>query len=316
MNAERTKRQLDRIQKKLRPRELFVLWLRNAPPFDSEKDCAAWMVDQAVEGSDKIGRLAGEVASAVRSPLVGQQTWRYGDAVVARAQREVYSLYFLYIGVNLYAVAQALAYLERCPNLNSELPRTLELGELLLKLREVLYPVNGATAPPGWPAADAEIRRCVVVWRAQLADLTKKVQSLRSIVAETQLVVDVINRSYFDGHLVLWQDASRFLDLSGSELNALKIVEERLRAADEFAAAAGLRSPDIPNPHDTRREIEAQARMTAARLVLMAKVDALRRLGKREEARELLMRHIKLGENCESEAEALLGLESPGGRRA
>ena len=314
MNTERTMRQIDKIKRKLGSRELFLLWLRNAPPFDSEKDCAAWIVDQVEEGSDKISLLAGEVASALRIPLVGH-TWRYGDAMVARAQGEVYSLYFLYIGVNVYVVAQAVAYLERCPNLNCELPRTLELGELLLKLREVLSPVDGATAPPAGPAAEAEIRRSVVLWKAQLADLTKKVQSLRSIIAETQVVVDVINRSYFDGHLVLWQDASRFLDLSRSELNALKIVEERLRAADEFATAAGLGSPDTPNVHHTLREVEAQARRTVARLVLMAKVDALRRMGKREEARELLMDHIKKEENCEAEAEALLGLESPGGPR-
>ena len=313
MDTQRTMRQIDKIKQKLGSREHFLLWLRNAPPFDSANDCTAWIVVQVVEGSDQISQLAGEVASAVRIPLVGQQTWRYADAAVARAQREVFLLYFLYVRINMHVVAEASVYTERCPSLISALSRTLEQGELLLKLRKDLLLVNPDQAPPGGPAGEAEIRRCIVLWGAQLGDLRKEGESLKRRIIETQLVVELIDRLYFAERVVLWRSASAFLDTAQSD--EFKALQDRLRAADERVKAAGLEFSDMLNVHDTRPAIESQAKKTAERLVVMAKVDTLRHMGERETARELLMGRIKKEENCEAEAEALLGLESPGGPR-
>lgn len=298
MNSEETARRINAIKNGLLPKEHFLLWLRDMPPFDSAEDCGAWLFGQA---ADKISQLTGEVASAVRVPLVGQ-AWRYGEAVVARAQYEVLFLYFLWVRLNVHVVARASAYQEGYLGLVPAFPRVLEQGQLLLKLREALSTVNGATAPPVDPAAEDAIRRCMVLWKAHLDDLRKGAESLKRTVIETQVVVGMIGRHYFAERPMLWKSSSEFLDTQSDEFQALE-------------GLAGLGPPDTPDVDDAKRAIEAQAKRTAQRLVLMAKVDALRRTGKREEARELLMRVNKDEENREA-AEALLGLESPGGPRA
>jgi hypothetical protein len=312
MNARETMRRADKIKKKLASQELFLLWLGDLPVFDSAADCAAWMFGQAAESPDKVSQLVGEVASAVRIPLVGH-TWPYVEAAVSLAQREVLFLYFLYVGLNVHVLAQRSAYRRSCQSLTSALSRALERGELLLKLREVLCPVNGTRVPLGGTATE-DIRRCVVLSEGELEDLRKEGELLKRSMVEAQLVVDLITRLYFAERPVLWKSASEFLGASRSD--EFKILEEQLRAADELVNAGGLESLDLSNVSDTRPATEAQAKRTAQGLVVMARVDAARRMGKREEARELLIRRIKQEENCEAEAEALLGLESPGGPRA
>jgi hypothetical protein len=170
--------------------------------------------------------------------------------------------------------------------------------------------VYAAKASPGGTSAE-DIRRSVVLSEAELDDLRKQGELLKRSIVEAQFVVDLA-RLYFAERLVLWRSASAFLDTARSD--EFKVLEEQLRAAGEFASTAGLGSPETPNERDTKRLLEAQAKKTARHLVVMAGVDAARRMGKREEARELLMGRIKQEENCE--VEALLGLESPGGPRA
>jgi hypothetical protein len=129
--------------------------------------------------------------------------------------------------------------------------------------------------------------------------------------AETRLVVARIADYYYDADPRPRKDASKFLETSGSDWEALNALDEGPQAADQFLKA-GFGSPATPKTDGVERAIESAARRTITGLVVLAKCDALVRVGKRSEARELLLRHIEARASGDAEAEALVGLESPG----
>lgn len=291
--AGQVNRRIRKIRMRLTPKEAFLVWLKGLPDFVSATQFLSWFHGDSLEGSSSFSLICSEVTKAVTTAMVGE-TWGDVEAAVTEAQRMVHFMYSLCVGLNFHVLSEQFYCAEKCLVLIPAVGRMLEHGKLLRTLQKSPLLTRTRSKPSvGKPGEAVQaVRNAAKGLEAEFAELRKELESLMGRVFETRQVVDRINKEFFDGHLALWRNAAEFVNKPVSESSVLRPCHDQLKVAIEFMRTGGVAVSDL-NLERMKRGVEPRVNEAVSRLLAMAKVEALRRLGKHQDGRELWMDYLR-----------------------
>jgi hypothetical protein len=287
-----TKRIEDLEDHHLTPQEAVILWMREAHQFDCFLDYGRWLLEQPEEAYPLV-KMPAQVVAAVRARNKG----RPDDSLRAefhRVQRDVLFLYELHKQMNVRAL------------LDQEALR-LRLSLLGEKLRGLVYRVHATDSdrlerfefPDDLTRAlpervktkdELDLEEELAAWPVEAEILRGEVESFRQATI-------LISRRYLGAEEPLYPDAVRKLETTLALVAELEeVYRDVLRHRPPESDDALLRwlmsekderePPPLPAPaqprEDRRDETKAAVRSQAEHFVVMARSEALEKLGERE----------------------------------
>ena len=293
-------RRLDDLKdKSLTPREAVILWMQEAHQFGSFVDYGRWLTDQPDEAYPLI-RMPEQVVGAIRAKNKGVSDTELRDQFFA-VQRDLLFLYYLHSQANLRASSDHEPLSLRVIMLIREI-RALTLESYGLdELRRGRTGVEaGVQKRPG--KKDREAREG---YRAHLERWLPEAMEVRRRICVFLMATDLLSRRYFAGHDILYPETREDLTWNLATIaNLLDTYADLMRAGGQSDAQlrryvlelAGeqvekdMRPPSILNADP---EVPALAKTLAEEWVLMAKSEALEKLGERDQAEQLAQRLMR-----------------------